>query len=168
MKKLLITIMVICALVPTIFYGVAIYKSMQFNVNCYGYLELAADANSIRIAEKHLTTGIKYLEENNLTDGSTGIIFHKPTNDIGLWYENLKSAQTQLQELSTQENLTELEESNTLMKLRETLMDASGQITTPDNIPYYPNHAFWFWILTLIWILYVPAIICGCIAFVEY
>ena len=122
---------------------------------------MAADANSVELAEKHLTSSIKYLEENNLIAGSTGIIFHSPTNDLGLWYENLKSAQAQLQELNSKEELTELEESNALMKLRETLLNSEGSVTHPSMISFYPSHAGWFWSMILVWLLWIAAMVFG-------
>ena len=122
--------------------------------NCINYFEMAADANSVELAEKHLTSGIEYLEENNLTEGNTKIFVYRPTRDIGLWYENLKSAQSQLQKLISQEGLTELEESNALMKLRETLLNADGYVTYPTMITFYPNHFIWTWALWFIWILW--------------
>ena len=160
-KKTILTVLcVICVLIPIVVYTVGIIKDIRMNSNCINYFEMAADANSVELAEKHLTTGIEYLEENDLTEGNTKIFVYRPTRDIGLWYENLKSAQNQLQELISQEGLTELEESNALMKLRETLLDAEGYVTHPIMISYYPNHFMWIWALSLIWILWfaVPII----------
>ena len=168
MKKILIILCTICIIIPIITYGVATVKTIQMEANCIDYFELAADANSVKLAEKHLTTGIKYLEENDLTKGNTKIIFYKPTYDIGLWYENLKSAQVQLQELNTKKELTELEESNALMKLRETLLDAEGSVTHPSMISFYPTHIGWFWSMCLIWILWVFGGIIGSFAADEY
>ena len=153
-KSNYIILCIICVIVPCIVYGSAFFKTMNMNANCIDYFEMAADANSVELAEKHLSTGIKYLEENDLTEGNTKVFVYKPTNDFGLWYENLKSAQTQLQELSNREDLTELEESNALMKLRETLLNSEGSVTHPDMISFYPNHVGWFWALWLIWILW--------------
>ena len=164
MKKNLIILCIICIIIPIITYGVAIVKTIQMEANCIDYFELAADSNSVKLAEKHLTTGIKYLEENNITKGNTKIIFYKPTCDIGLWYENLKSAQAQLQELSTKEELTELEESNALMKLRETLLNAGGFVTHPSMISFYPTHISWFWSMCLIWLLWFLGLIIGAFA----
>lgn len=163
-KGILIFLCIICIIVPLVIYGVAIARMIQMDANCISYFEMAADANSVELAEKHLTSGIKYLEENNLTNGNTKVVIYKPTNDLGLWYENLKSAQIQLQELSSKEELTELEESNALMKLRETLLDSEGSVTHPSMISYYPNHAVWFWTMCLIWILWFGAIIFGLLA----
>ena len=37
------------------------------SLGSYSDLKLSADANSVVLAEKHLTTAINYLEENNIT-----------------------------------------------------------------------------------------------------
>lgn len=121
-------------------YGGAIINSYIFDANCIDYFELAANANSVELAEKYLSNGIEYLEKEGLTQGNTNFIFKYPTNDISIWYENLKSAQAQLQELKGREDLTELEETNSLMKLRETLMDEEGTINHPRMISFYPYH----------------------------
>ena len=168
MKKILTILCIICIIAPIIVYGVAIIKTVRMNVNCINYFEMAADANSVEIAEKHLTAGINYLEANNITQGSTGIIFHKPTNNIGFWYENLKSAQEQLIEMNQRENLTELEESNALMKLRETLLDSEGHVTHPSMISFVPGHSGWFFWMIFIWFLWFLAFVFGFFAYEEY
>lgn len=112
-----------------------------------------------------MTTGIEYLERNHLTSGYTKIFVYKPTNDIGLWYENLKFAQMQLQELCAKGELTELEESNSLMKLRETLLENEGMVTHPSLISFHPAASSWFWTLTLIWAMWILAMIFGAFAY---
>lgn len=164
MKSIFVILCVVCIIVPIAVYGVGIVNTIQMDANCIGYFEMAADANSVELAEKHLSSGIKYLEENDLTEGSTKIFINKPTYDIGLWYENLKSAQSQLQELKTMDNLTELEESNALMKLRETLLDSGGYVTHPSMISFYPSHVSWFWWMILGWLLWIVAIPFGVLA----
>ena len=141
----------LCLVIPIFLYGTAIIKTINMKAECIGYLEMAADANSVELAEKHLSKGIEYLEKNNLKHGSTGIFFHTPGNNMEFWYENLKSAQIQLQEF---EGKSELEESNILMKLRETLLDETGNVTHPNAISFYPNHVLWLWLLALGWILF--------------
>lgn len=168
MKKFFVLLCIICTIVPLIVYGAAIVKVIQIDANCISYFEMAADANSVELAEKHLSSGIKYLEENNLTEGSTKIFIYRPTTDLGLWYENLKSAQAQLQELSSKEELTELEESNALMKLRETLLNSDGLVTYPSMIAFYPNHISWFWTMWFIWLLWFGAFIFGFNAYDYY
>ena len=167
-KGLYIFLCLICAIVPILVYGGAIIKTIQMDANCISYFELAADANSIELAEKHLTTGIEYLETNNITSGSTKILINNPKNNIGIWYENLKSAQTQLQEMNKREDLTELEESNALMKLRETLLSSKGNVTHPSMISFYPSHISWFWSMVFIWLIWGVAMIFGIAASEEY
>lgn len=165
MKQFLIFLCIVFIIIPIIVYTCAIVKTIEMDVNCISYLTLAADANSVVIAEKHLTTGIKYLEDNNITSGTTRIIINSPMRNIGIWYENLKSAQLQLQEMCAREDLSDLEESNALMKLRETLLNSSGTVTHPDMISFYPSHVGWFWTMVLIWLLWVPAIWAGIVAY---
>lgn len=167
MKALFIILCIICAIIPLIVYTVGIVKTVEMDVNCIAYLELAADANSVTLAEKHLTTAINYLEENGITRGNTSIIIKSPANDIGIWYENLKSAQEQMQNLSARDDLTELEESNALMKLRETLLDDTA-VTHPEMISFYPAHISWFWSMVLIWLLWILALIFGFAAYDMY
>ena len=61
MKKLFIMLFVVCTIIPLIVYGVAISKKVKMSANCISYFKMAADANSVEIAEKHLSTGIEYL-----------------------------------------------------------------------------------------------------------
>lgn len=163
-KAVFVFLCIACIIIPLIVYGMAIVKTIPMDANCVSYFEMAADANSVELAEKHLTSGIEYLEENNLTEGNTKVLIYKPTCDLGLWYENLKSAQAQLQELSSKEELTELEESNALMKLRETLLNSEGSVTHPSMISFYPNHIGWFWAMWLIWLLWIGAFVFGFMA----
>lgn len=163
-KTLFIFLCIACILIPCIVYGAAIIKTITMDANCIDYLRMASDANSVELAEKHLTTAIKYIEENDLTEGNTKILVYSPKKDLGLWYENLKSAQTQLQDLMLKDDLTELEESNALMKLRETLLESGGSVTHPAMISFYPNHVSWFWSMSLIWLLGIGAFVLGFIS----
>ena len=149
-KAVLIILAIILFIVPCIPWTVTLVKSIQFEANCGDYLRLAADANSIDMAERHLSTAITYLEDNNLTSGYTKIFVYYPKNDLGLWYENLKTAQTQLQEMQVSD-YTELDQSNMLMKLRETILDEDGSLTHPEGISLIPNYALMFWLNMLLW-----------------
>lgn len=166
-KTVLIFLCIICILIPIGAYSGGIVKSIKMNVNCLDYLSMAADANSVELAEKYLSIGIDYIEKNNLTQGSTEILIYSPRKDLKLWYENLKSAQSQLKELILKEDLTDLEESNTLMKLRESLLDETGYLIYPTNISTYPNHVGWFWYLCTIWLLWAGAVFFGIFAYEE-
>ena len=152
MKKAVLIILAISMfLVPCYVWGYSIVKDLTFCADCTDYLRLASDANTIDVAEKHLSTAIDYIEKNNMTSGYTKIIRYYPTNDFGLWYENLKTAQTQLQEMKSTD-YTELEESNMLMKLRETLLNDEGSVTHPEGAAFKENYSLIFWLNLLLWI----------------
>lgn len=166
-KTVFIILCIICILIPIGAYSGGIVKSIKMSVNCLDYLSMAADANSVELADKYLSIGIDYIEKNNLTQGSTEILVYSPRKDLKLWYENLKSAQSQLKELNLKEDLTDLEESNTLMKLRESLLNEEGNLIYPTNISTYPNHVGWFWYLSTIWLIWVGALFFGILAYEE-
>lgn len=153
-KAVLIICALICFIIPIAGYANLIAKTIKFNANCGDYLKLAADATNIEIAEKHLSKAISYLEEKNLTDGYTKIFVYQPINDIGIWYENLKNAQIQLQEMKAKE-VTELEESNALMKLRETILNNDGLVTHPLGISVANNFTSVFWFNCTSWLLFI-------------
>lgn len=126
-------------------FGTQIYKSIQLERNCSGYLKRAADANTIQMAENELVKTISYLEANNLTTGYTSAIYNTPDEDIAFWYNNLKVSHEELTKLG--DSASSLEKSNMLIKLRETLLDHgqnSENITMPDGLSRFPNNLAWF------------------------
>lgn len=148
------------AIIATIVFGawstVRIVKSVQFNINCTQYIKRAADANTVELAKEELAKAISYAEENNLTEGVVSIFFHQPSNDIGYWYKNMTEAYTELEKLP--EDVSSLEKTNVLMKLRETLTDENNSgvvVTFPDGISIYPSNVLYFWwgILSIIFSL---------------
>ena len=167
-KALFIILAIICFASPFFSWIPSIVNGIQFSANCGNYLELSADANSIEIAEKQLTKAVDYLEQNNLTSGYTKIFVYYPKNNIGMWYDNLKSAQTQLRGMLENEEITELEESNMLMKLRETILDDDGCLTHPEGISLHPNYAVMFWLNVTLWLLWILGGAFCCLAYEEY
>lgn len=123
-----------------------IYLGITFNQNCSGHLKRAADASTIELAQKELKRAIDYMEQENLTKGSTHIIYATPDNDIGFWYDNIRSTYVELQNLPA--SSTSLEKSNMLIKLRETLLDGD-EVTLPPYISLYPLQAIIMFILVV-------------------
>ncbi|HEY4486361.1 MAG TPA: hypothetical protein VJB70_01330 [Candidatus Paceibacterota bacterium] len=126
--------------------GTRVVKGIQFEQEISGYLKRAADANTIKLAAENLQTALTSIQKRRLTTGYTSILWRTPDEDIGFWHTNLSSA---LQELdSTKKDATQLEKTNVLMKLRETLLDdgQSLRVTMPDGISIYPqNKDYMFW-----------------------
>lgn len=138
------------AIIATLIFGawsvVRIVKYVQFETNCTQYLKRAADASSVETAKEQLGRAISYAESQDLTEGVVSIFLHQPKNDIGYWYRNMTEAYTELENLP--EDASQLEKTNVLMKLRETLTDQSDSgtsVTVPSGISIYPNNVAYFW-----------------------
>lgn len=135
------------------FAGVRIYKSVVFDIEVGGHLKRAADANTIELARIEMETVIAYVQKNEFTNGYTSVLWRTPDEDVGFWYRNLNASLAELHQVK--ENATQLEKSNVLMKLRETLVD-HGQnltVTVPPGISIFPNNTFyamWGWLSGLV------------------
>ena len=116
--------------------GYGVYKDIQFDIQCKGYLELAANANSIELAKSNLDKAIQYIEKNRLTSGNSAIFIKSPSNNITFWYANLKACQKEIWELSVRGGTT-LEQTNLLMKLRESLLN-NEVVIVPKFLSMYP------------------------------
>ena len=117
---------------------------IQLQIAVTGHLKRAADANTISLAQKELTTALQEIERRGLKTGYTSIFFQTPDEDIEFWYNNLSSASKELEILSP--DASQLEKSNILMKLRETLLDkgenGAQHVTCPDGLSIYPRNVF--------------------------
>jgi tetrahydromethanopterin S-methyltransferase subunit F len=138
-----------------------IVLGIQLNQQFTGHLKRAADANQIELAAQELGVAVKYLEDNNLTSGYTSIVWQTPDEDLGFFYTNLKSAHGELVQMSDT-TVSNLESSNQLIKLRETLLDSgekSDSITCPDGLSIYPyNTLFMIWLLFSLILMAGPGI----------
>jgi len=145
--KIFLILSIIFTLIFIPFMTMAIIKSVQFGFNCEAYIKRAADANTIEMAKAELAKAIEYAEENDLTEGIVSIFLKNPKNDLEFWYNNMKAAYEELEELP--EDSTPLEKTNVLMKLRESLTDNDSSngttVTMPEGISLYPNNVLYFW-----------------------
>ena len=143
-----ISCLVIISFLSMVVWGIVrtVY-AVKFDMNCEQYIKRAADASSVEIAKEELEKALNYCENNGLTEGFVSIFFKQPKNDIGFWYKNLKMAHEELNSLP--EKTSTLEETNLLMKVRESLIDADEDgidVTVPDGISIYPyNQLYFFW-----------------------
>lgn len=113
---------------------------VEFNQNCTGYLKQAADANTIELAIERLDKAIEYVELKNWTDGYTSVLWKTEDENIGFWYKNLKASRVELEKALCS---SQMEQTNVLMKLRETLTENNENgtyITYPDGLWKYPNN----------------------------
>ncbi|MCL2812467.1 MAG: hypothetical protein FWD25_11360 [Clostridia bacterium] len=144
-------LLLIPAIIFTLVFGAwataRIIHSVNFSLNCSAYLKRAAEANTVEMAKVELANALEYAEQNNLTEGVVSVFLRNPTNDIGFWYNNLKAAHTELDNLP--EDASALERTNVLMKLRESLTDRSSsdgtKVVHPEGISIYPHNVLYFW-----------------------
>lgn len=138
MKNLptIIITLIISLTVPAI----CIVKSVQFDQACGGYLKQAADANTPELALERLNKALDYIESNNLTTGYTSVLWRTEDENLEFWYTNLKATQKELEACMDKE---QLEKTNVLMKVRETLTDEGEKgtnLTIPPGISKYPSN----------------------------
>ena len=122
---------------------ICIVKRIQFNQQCSGYLKQAADAITVETALERVNLALDYMEAHSLTDGYTSVIYKTEDENIGFWYNNIKSCRSDLEGCI---GGSQLEKTNTLMKLRETLTDngESGIVLTiPEGIWKFPYNTLW-------------------------
>ena len=115
-------------------------NEVEFSQNCSGYLKQAADANTAELALVRLDMALKYIESKNLTSGYTSVVYKTENENIGYWYQNLKACQKELQ---ASVGKSQLEQTNVLMKVRESLTDNGKdgtELTIPAGISRYPNN----------------------------
>jgi len=131
-----VVIVLVCLVCPTC----CVVKSVQFDQQCAGYIKQATDANTVELALERLNMAIDYVEEHDLTEGYTSVMWRTEDENIGFWYENLKACQHELQ---AGLNGTPLEKTNLLLKIRESLVDNHDggiTLTIPGGISRYPNN----------------------------
>jgi hypothetical protein len=135
---------IICIIFCLTVWTIVAVKYVSLQRNCVGYLKRAADANTISTAAEQLDKAIAYMEANNLTHGYTSVLYTTPDEDIAFWYNNIVASRAEL--AKTDSTTSMLEQSNMLIKLRETLLDAGehkDHITCPDGLSRYPNNLGW-------------------------
>lgn len=136
-KKILLFIIAIIAPIAMII------TDIQFKQNCSGFLKQTADANSVELAIDRLNVAIKYVEDNNITSGYTSVVWKTEDENVGFWYKNLLTCR---EELTQCINSSQFEQTNVLMKVRESLTDDGEHgtvITIPPGISRYPYNKGW-------------------------
>ncbi len=125
-------------------------REMAFNRDCKAHLKRAADATSVDLAKQELRTALDYIEAHGMTYGYATLFYYTPENDLRFWHQNLEQAWTDLTSLP--KDATELERSNMLLKLRETILDhdKDGEtVTSPGKAFLHPHISIFAWFLCI-------------------
>lgn len=125
---------------------------LKFENGCSGHLTRAGHANTIEAAREEIESAVTFLEKENLTEGYTAIFqsLKTPDEDIGFWYRNLKASLEQLNKIP--KDVSALERSNVLLKLRETVIHGGAKgddIVCPPGLARYPNNMTWIFLLIM-------------------
>jgi hypothetical protein len=140
--KLLAAIVCFLFAIGTVSYEAYLY--IHFYNQCEGRLKRAADANTVDLARQELGAAIAYLEENGLTTGYTSILYRTADEDVGFWFRNLKASLEELNRMPA--DASQMDKTNTLMKLRETLLDhreGKEAVTCPEGMSRFPGNSSW-------------------------
>lgn len=136
---------------------------IQYDRYVDSYLKRAADANTVERAKEELSTALENIRDLNLDCKPdtcyTSIFFTTPDEDIGFWYHNILDSYHELKKLDPE--ATHLEKSNTLIKLRETLLDNDKngtKVTSPPGISVYPSNKSFFMFQIILFLLVVVSL----------
>lgn len=135
--------------------GYHITAGIQFDRECRGYLKRAADANSLEMADRELGRALGYLRMRGIDTEAgrnlgtfpdyTSIFYTSPDEQLSFFYDNLVASQNDVRSVIAKgDKATPTDTSNTLIKLRETLLDHSQNgesVTFPDGLDVYPYNA---------------------------
>lgn len=136
MKKVLL-VLLIATLVSWL--GIRMFAWIQFERNCDGYLKNAAVANSVPLAKQELEKALEYIEKAGLTSGYTSAFYNTPNDDIGFWYNKLKAAQEELNQVNP--NASQLEKNKALINLQKAILESPRpgvDDAAPRGISIYP------------------------------
>lgn len=126
--------------------GARIYSVVTHQINCNSHLRRAADSSTVEAAKQELDAALKYLDDNGINEGYTSVLWNSPSDDVGFWYRNIRSSRDELGKITSE--TSQLERTNVLIKLRETLLDRgqNGEyVNAPQGISFFPNNATFFW-----------------------
>ena len=119
--------------------------TQKFKIEFLGHLERAANTTLTETALNELGIGVDYLEIKQMTSGFTSVVWNTPDEDVGYFYTNLKNAYANLHKINY--TGTEIEKSNALLKLKESLIYNNGKhgdkVIYPDDLQYYQNKYIW-------------------------
>mgnify|MGYP001589057389 CR=1 FL=1 len=141
MKGCMLTLSVVLSCAWIGWVATVVVRAIQFDRGCEGYLKRAADANTVALADQNLSVAVDYAQREGMVSGFTSILYRTPDEDVGFWFKNLESSLEELRAGGPE--ASQLERSNVLMKLRETLLDSgeSGmRVTLPSVISLYPHN----------------------------
>jgi hypothetical protein len=144
--------------------GSCTYRQITFNQEVGSYLEQAASANTVPLAKEMLAKALNGIERRGLTSGNTSLFFDVATNDVGIWYRNIKDSYEELDRVSQEGAKTSsLETSNMLLKLRDTLTDhreGNTVLVVPQSLAFHSYIKLFFLLDLCAFAIFLLAVVC--------
>jgi len=153
--RLFVLGILLCLVLP-IWCGLRCYQHVRFGIDFEGRLERAASANTVAVALPEVATAVAWLEAHDATSGYTSIFYNTPDEDVGFFYTNMRASLAELHRVPP--DASPLEQSNVLMKLRETVEHV------PKGLDVFPGNTTWCvagWIAFVAFGLGITGIIAG-------
>lgn len=140
---------------------------IQFDQNCSGHILNACNATTVELALSELRTALDYLEEKELTTGYTSILYKTEKDNVGFFYNNVKSCYEYVETLKEQ-NIEPFNQTLQLQSIKDKLVEELGEkngraefIREPQGITRYPhNLAYCIWLNSSILLLIIGIILC--------
>lgn len=117
-------------------------NNISYSKGLGGHIRNAQVSNSLELATQEMERIVSYAKDHGYTSGYTSVLYNTPEEDIGFWFRNMEQSLAELKKLSTTDS-TQLERSNTLLKLHETL----GHV--PEGMANFPDNKMVAWILII-------------------
>lgn len=142
LSKIFYVLFFICVI--SLFFSIAIPINRQsiFDKCFVNHVKRGIDSLNLDIAKKELDKAIKYLNDNNLTNGSTSIFSGDSENDLESYYNWIKEVYKYIKYFPS--NASKVER----LKYFKELENIESTINIPKGMAMYPyNKLFFIWIM---------------------
>lgn len=127
-------------LIAVSIFGLKAYQSILLVKNVEAPLNRVSQALDTNTANAELSKAIHYLEENQITEGSTSILWDTPSENVGLWFNRLKQVQSELENVK---NANTSDKNITLIKIRGSLLNSEKKVIIPEGLSRFPHNTLW-------------------------
>jgi len=148
--------------------GSMIYESCEYQAGFSSYVERAAYGNSYETVAPSLDAAIAYLENNDLTEGFTSVLYKTADEDLAWYYQNLKEIRADLDRAGPDGFYLPAEKDLLFLNLKTRLLRSSGNVAAPIGISRFPHNTAYCILLWISTILLLGFFFCWVISMDSY
>lgn len=160
-NNLLFVVFVISLLLFVIWGGSRFVNSTIFNNNVLKPLVEVATTDDFNKSKNLLDGVVSYLEDQGKTEGIVSIVFRNPTNDMGIFYQNLKRSQAIMSTVSKDSSKDEIRNVMDIVKVHLGFgyyLLFFPRVNCPMGMDIYPyNLAYAIWVFLSVVCLFCSA-----------